>query len=255
MRNQTRRMVRRVSSRILYPPARLVYGLKLRVDGVSLNIEGAEKIPERGPCVIVPRHQDYCDTPFLGMALGQRPDVFPTGVMGDFVGNGLLKAILPLAGAIKIYRPDIDFQRLDREGKRKALTKTRASLEEFDFGLTKGDYMIVFAEENFSIGGMGQLKPGLFSRVADFEKVNARVAFVPVGIEYFYYDRNGVRVKEPPRVVRGIGLSSYMRSNGGGQMSWVDIRFGEPQYRRDEEIKVFMERVRKEIENLSNLRD
>lgn len=252
MKNSTRRLIRRTASRIVYPPARLMYGLNLRLKGIKINVEGAENLPGQGPCIIVPNHQDYYDTPVLGLALGKRPEILQTWIMGDFAGNSLVKSALPLFGAIKIYRPEIDLRELDKTERRTALEKTRASLEEFDFGLQQGDHFVVFAEENFYVGGIGPLKPGFFKRVAQFEADRGeQVAFAPVGIEYKYVNTRGQRLYCRPETTKGVDLSTFMKTVDG-KMIGADIRFGKVLYRGQDGVQHFMERIREEMGFLSN---
>lgn len=254
MKVNERRQWRRYACEQTYPIAELFLGAWLKWQDFKLNVSGIEDLPYRKPCVVVPRHQDYSDVPLLWYAFRQRPEILPTWIMGDFSGNGIVKKITPLFGAIKIYRPPIDFPKLREGDIDEALRVSRETSDEFYHGLSKGDCFVNFAQGSIYVGDVDNFRTGFFSRACRFEEDNGnhlRVAHVPVGMEYYLEDGTSANLISSNNY---RGKLSAAVKEVGGKIDSLDVRFGEPLYRgADEEVRDFMERVRADVKRLSGL--
>ncbi|MBI5803925.1 1-acyl-sn-glycerol-3-phosphate acyltransferase [Candidatus Pacearchaeota archaeon] len=204
------------------------HGLSFFADNFyDFTVEGIENVPRVGPCIILPRHQRYADPLFVGLALREIPEIYPTYVMRPvkLLGSELPTKLLKYLGALPVYRPE-ELRKFDRK-KRTELTekirkKNDLSMAQFEEELSNGGHVIVFPEGRRN-GEMGNLKDKFFKWAVEHERVNShKVSFVPVGISY---SRDGER---------------------------VDIRFGERVYHDGEKgVESLVEKCYEKIRELS----
>ena len=136
-------------------------------DRFHLTVQGVEKIPTTGPCIISSNHQSYLDPLILASLLPQERFVrtFAVGT-SDIFGQGLMRK---LARSIKVVVLDPDAN---------LVPAMRAGA----FGLRQGLALVLYPEGERSIDGT----PKTFKKGAAILSIHLQVPIVPVAIEGFY---------------------------------------------------------------------
>ncbi|PYX49313.1 MAG: hypothetical protein DMG79_09110 [Acidobacteria bacterium] len=136
-------------------------------DRFHLMVQGLEKIPTTGPCIISSNHQSYLDPLILASLLPQERFVrtFAVGT-SDIFGQGLMRK---LARSIKVVVLDPDAN---------LVPAMRAGA----FGLRQGLALVLYPEGERSIDGT----PKTFKKGAAILSIHLQVPIVPVAIEGFY---------------------------------------------------------------------
>jgi 1-acyl-sn-glycerol-3-phosphate acyltransferase len=154
----------------------------------NLAISGMKNIPERGPAILLPKHQYWQDLPILDVFLKKnlfyaaKKELFQHIIIRDF----FLKM-----GAIPI----------DREN-------TIKSLKSFKFIiklLNQDSFLVIFPEGKYVEGRIGQGKKGLLNLILKYNKNkllenNYALPFVPIGITYkfgFFRTKIYLKIGEP----------------------------------------------------------
>jgi len=172
------------------------------VTGCSLRVEGAERLPARGPCVLVVNHASYADTPAL---IGALPVDFLFVAMTEVLG-------WPLVGTFvrRGEHPTVD---------RWHVQQSVADAAAIEARLRQGHSVLFFAEGGFS--GARGLRPF---------RLGAFTAAVAVGAPVVPIALRGTRrvlpadakLPHPARIEVWIG--DPLRAAGTGLAAAVDLR-------------------------------
>ena len=133
-----------------------------------IEIRKEEILPEKGPVIILPKHQYWTDIPILGIVF--TPLLYFVAKK-ELFKYPLIRSYLYLLGGIPV----------DRQ-------QTIRTLNSFKFlvSLLKADEKIViFPEGTYFRNGMGSGKSRLLQMILSFQdELKYSIAFVPVGIRY-----------------------------------------------------------------------
>ncbi|MDP2047073.1 MAG: lysophospholipid acyltransferase family protein [Deltaproteobacteria bacterium] len=135
----------------------------------TLQVEGLEHLPARGPVIICPKHQRWEDIPVIGMALPPLPhyiakvELFRQPVVREFIGA---------LGGVPV----------DRQNPRATLSSFRRLLPL----LTEGAFIVVFPEGTYVTGRVGPGKHRLIQLLLKLQGQEGLgfLPFVPVGVAY-----------------------------------------------------------------------
>jgi 1-acyl-sn-glycerol-3-phosphate acyltransferase len=134
----------------------------------KIEIEKEEILPEKGPVIILPKHQYWTDIPILGIVF--TPLLYFVAKK-ELFKYPLIRSYLCLLGGIPV----------DRQ-------QTIRTLNSFKYliSLLKADEKIViFPEGTYFRNGVGSGKSRLLQMILSFQdELKYRIAFVPVGIRY-----------------------------------------------------------------------
>jgi long-chain acyl-CoA synthetase len=137
------------------------------LDRFHLKVDGLEKLPKTGACIISSNHQSYLDPLILASVLPA--DVFMRAFAvgtSEIFGAGLMRR---LARSIKVMVVDPDAN---------LVPAMRAGA----FGLRQGMALVLYPEGERSIDG----KPKVFKKGAAILSIHLQVPIVPLAIEGFY---------------------------------------------------------------------
>jgi len=129
----------------------------------KIQVAGLENIPEKGPFILLPKHQRWEDIPILGMSI-KRPLYYIA--KHELFKNYLSRWFISSLGGLP----------LDRNYP----SKSRGSLEVMITLLRKGEGVVIFPEGTYSRGKMGSGHFGLIRMI--FSRFS--IPFIPVGINY-----------------------------------------------------------------------
>jgi len=152
----------------------------------DFSVLNREKIPNKGPSVIVMKHQSWVDTLVAGL-ITPRPAYFMgkyelfENLFGDFPGTlfcSFGKFISPFTSWLLGRGGVIP---LDRENPSRIIS----SFKFMKKILKEGEYLVFYPEGRVIKDRMGEFKSGLIRLVLRFQKKSKiRIQFVPVGISY-----------------------------------------------------------------------
>lgn len=137
------------------------------LDRFALKVQGLEKLPKSGACIISSNHQSYLDPLVLASVLPY--DIFMRAFAvgtSDIFGEGLMRR---LARSLKVMVVDPDAH---------LIPAMRAGA----FGLRQGMALILYPEGERSIDG----PPKIFKKGAAILSIHLQVPIVPVAIQGFY---------------------------------------------------------------------
>jgi len=164
--------------------ARLIFYLLFRI-----QVLGLENIPEKGPFIILPKHQRWEDIPILGLVF-QRPlyyiakyELFERPVFNWFLSS---------LGGIPLNR--------------ERPLESRQSLKMMLRLLGDGARVVIFPEGTYYRGKMGPGHAGLLRMI--FSRFD--IPFIPVGIRY---SKKGWRTQVKIAIGRTFGGNSFKNVN------------------------------------------
>jgi 1-acyl-sn-glycerol-3-phosphate acyltransferase len=163
--------------------AQFVFSIFYRIE-----MRKEEVLPEKGPVIILPKHQYWTDIPILGIVF--TPLLYFVAKR-ELFKYPLIRTYLCLLGGIPV----------DRQQTIRTLNSFKAL-----FSLLKADEKIViFPEGTYFRKGMGSGKSRLLQMILSFQdELKYRIAFVPVGIRYG--EREGWRRRVEIRTGHAISV-------------------------------------------------
>lgn len=150
----------------------------------KIEYSGSENIPNKGPILLLPKHQSIEDILIESIFLRKY-----CNRKGNWIMKSSLPGILDYIGGIKIKRPK-DIRKIkNREERRKVIIKARKDNKKIrdyvEFLYKNGEIVVVHPEGTRKKGMMGQLKMELINFTKQIqEKYNMVIPAIPVGIEY-----------------------------------------------------------------------
>jgi 1-acyl-sn-glycerol-3-phosphate acyltransferase len=158
--------------------ARLVFSVFYRIE-----TEMKEALPDRGPVIILPKHQCWTDIPMVSLAFKQLLYFVAKKELFEYP---LIRNYLSLLGGIPVDR--------------KQSIRTLDSFKYLFSLLRAGEKIVIFPEGTYIRGTVGAGKSRLIQMILRFqEELKDRIPFIPVGIQY------GERVGFRRRVAICIG--------------------------------------------------
>jgi 1-acyl-sn-glycerol-3-phosphate acyltransferase len=135
----------------------------------TLQVEGLEHLPARGPAIICPKHQRWEDIPVIGTAL---PPPLNYIAKAELFRQPLVRELLGAWGGVPV----------DRENPRATLSSFRRLLPL----LARGASLVLFPEGTYFVGRVG---PGKYRLIQLLLKLQGQdglgfLPFVPVGLAY-----------------------------------------------------------------------
>jgi len=157
---------------------------------------GIENIPEKGPALLLPKHQSYWDILLEGDLLRKR------GRFANLVMKGSLPSLFKYGGGIPIIRPkDVSKQKTH-------IPKNNREAKEYIEFLCERDEIIIIHPEGTRIkNGMGKIQGGLINHIKKIEEnLGIKIPVIPIGIEY--KDIRNIRSKVNVRVGKSLDLNT-----------------------------------------------
>lgn len=152
-----------------------------------LEIERRGALPDRGPVIILPKHQYWTDIPIVSLSFG--PLLYFVAKR-ELFKYPLVRHYLSLAGGIPVDR--------------KHSIRTLDSFKNLLSLLRAGERIVIFPEGTYFREIVGSGKSRLLQMILRFQKeLNYRIPFIPVGIRY------GKRTRWRRRVEICIGHPLY----------------------------------------------
>ena len=152
-----------------------------------LEIERRGTLPERGPAIILPKHQYWTDIPIVSLSFG--PLLYFVA-KSELFKYPLVRHYISLAGGIPVDR--------------KQSIRTLDSFKNLLSLLQAGERIVIFPEGTYFREIVGSGKSRLLQMILRFQKeLNYRIPFIPVGIRY------GKRIRWRRRVEICIGHPLY----------------------------------------------
>jgi 1-acyl-sn-glycerol-3-phosphate acyltransferase len=143
--------------------ARIVFSFFYRIE-----TEKEEVLPDRGPVIILPKHQYWTDIPIISLTI--RP-LLHFVAKRELFKYPLIRNYLFLLGGIPV----------DRRQTIRTLNSFRSLLSL----LRDGEKIVIFPEGTYFRSGVGSGKSRLLRMILGFqEELQYRIPFVPVGIRY-----------------------------------------------------------------------
>ncbi len=184
----------------------------------SVEYSGYENVPEKGPALILSKHQSLLDIPLEGIMLRR----------AERYGNWVLKESLPgwldVLGGVRYMRPDDvkkqirkEKGRLEDEDKReyrkrliKEMKGYNAASNEYSKWLYKqGEIIVSHPEGTRTKGEMGKMWPDFVNVTRDFSNESGvKIPIIPVGIEYAGWSGFSSRSEIYVRVGKQIDINS-----------------------------------------------
>ncbi len=148
-----------------------------------LEIDRKEILPDRGPAIILPKHQCWMDIPIVSLSF--RPLLYFVAKR-ELFRYPLIRDYLSLLGGIPVDR--------------KQSIRTLDSFKNLLSFLRAGEKIVIFPEGTYFREIVGSGKSRLLQMILGFqEELNGRIPFIPMGIRY------GERVGWRKRVEIRIG--------------------------------------------------
>ena len=152
-----------------------------------LEIERRGAPPDRGPVIILPKHQYWTDIPIVGLSFGPQLHFVAKSELFKYP---LVRHYFSLGGAISVDR--------------KQSIRTLDSFKNLLSLLREGERIVIFPEGTYFREIVGSGKSRLLQMILRFQKeLNTRIPFIPVGIRY------GKRLRWRRRVEICIGHPLY----------------------------------------------
>jgi 1-acyl-sn-glycerol-3-phosphate acyltransferase len=135
----------------------------------TLQVEGLEYLPARGPAIICPKHQRWEDIPVIGTALA--PPLHYIAKV-ELFRNHCMREVLGAWGGVPV----------DRQNPRATLSSFRRLLPL----LAKGAFIVVFPEGTYFSGRVGPGKHRLIQLLLKLQGQEGLgyLPFIPVGVAY-----------------------------------------------------------------------
>lgn len=150
----------------------------------KIECSGSENIPNKGPVLLLPKHQTIEDILIESIFLRKY-----CKRKGNWMMKPSLPGILDYVGGIKIKRPK-DIRKIkNSEERKRVIIKTREDYEKIKdyikFLYKNEEIVVVHPEGTRKKGVMGQLKTELINFTKQIqEKYNMTIPAIPIGIEY-----------------------------------------------------------------------
>ena len=152
-----------------------------------LEIERRGTLPDRGPVIILPKHQYWTDIPIVSLSFGPLLYFVAKKELFRFP---LIRHYLSLLGGIPVDR--------------KQSIRTLDSFKNLFSLLRAGERIVIFPEGTYCREGVGSGRSRLLQMILRFQnELHYRIPFVPVGIRY------GKRIRWRKRVEICIGHPLY----------------------------------------------
>ncbi|MGQ9645949.1 MAG: lysophospholipid acyltransferase family protein [Thermodesulfobacteriota bacterium] len=143
--------------------AKFVFSLLYR-----LEIETKEVLPDRGPAIILPKHQCWMDIPIVSLSF--KPPLYFLAKR-ELFRYPLIRHYLSFLGGIPVDR--------------KQSIRTLDSFKNLLSFLRAGEKIVIFPEGTYFRERVGSGKSRLLQMILGFQKeLNDRIPFIPVGIRY-----------------------------------------------------------------------
>jgi 1-acyl-sn-glycerol-3-phosphate acyltransferase len=173
-------------SPLVFNLTRLVSGLVLPIR-FEVQIRGLDRLPEKGPVLLIPKHQQWWDVPLLGHYV-PRPLYF------------LAKQELFRSPAARYFISRLGGIPVDRQAPLKSLATFRSLVPL----IRQEAFLVLFPEGTYFPGAMGPGKWRLIRLILSFQhkQIWPPLSFLPVGIRYQRTDARGkirveLRIGEP----------------------------------------------------------
>jgi 1-acyl-sn-glycerol-3-phosphate acyltransferase len=143
--------------------ARLVFSIFYQIE-----IEWKEALPDRGPVIILPKHQYWTDIPIVSLSF--KP-LLHFVAKKELFQYPLIRNYLSLLGGIPVDR--------------KQSIRSLDSFKYLLFLLRAGERVVIFPEGTYFREAVGSGKSRLLQMILGFQdELKYRIPFVPVGIRY-----------------------------------------------------------------------
>ena len=143
--------------------ARLVFSIFYQIE-----IEWKEAFPDRGPVIILPKHQYWTDIPIVSLSFKPLLHFVAKKELFEYP---LIRNCLSLLGGIPVDR--------------KQSIRTLDSFKYLLFLLRAGERIVIFPEGTYFREAVGSGKSRLLQMILGFQdELKYRIPFVPVGIRY-----------------------------------------------------------------------
>jgi len=143
--------------------ARLVFSIFYQIE-----IEWKEAFPDRGPVIILPKHQYWTDIPIVSLSFKPLLHFVAKKELFEYP---LIRNCLSLLGGIPVDR--------------KQSIRTLDSFKYLLFLLRAGEKIVIFPEGTYFREAVGSGKSRLLQMILGFQdELKYRIPFVPVGIRY-----------------------------------------------------------------------
>ncbi len=147
-----------------------------------LEIERKEALPDRGPAIILPKHQCWMDIPIVSLSF--KPLLYFVAKK-ELFQYPLIRHYLSLLGGIPVDR--------------KASVRTLDSFKNLLSFLRAGEKIVIFPEGTYFREIVGSGKSRLLQMILRFQEgLNDRIPFIPMGIRYG--ERVGLRKRVEIRI-------------------------------------------------------
>ncbi len=169
-----------------------------------LRVEGQGNIPSRGPCLILPKHQFWTDSPIVGWAVCRPLNYIAKQELFVYPG---VRQFITLLGGIPVNRLHP--------------IKSLDSFRYIDRLLKMGEYIVLFPEGTYYPHTMGEGKYRFIQRLLRFREEMGwhgpqAIPFVPVGISY---DEKKFRTEIKVR----IGQPLYAKEESDGKLFTLSL--------------------------------
>jgi 1-acyl-sn-glycerol-3-phosphate acyltransferase len=182
-----------------------VYNLVKKISALALlpffrlQVIGHDNIPEKGPFLLLPKHQCWEDIPLLAMAI-ERPLYFIAKY--ELFRNPLSRLLLSSLGGLPLNR-----------------LRTSESIQTvkkvFEL-LKKGEAVVVFPEGTYHKQRMGKGHKGLIRMILS----RSVAPLVPLGVNY---SKEGHRIHARIEIGRPVLLESSCGINKGLDLAFMEI--------------------------------
>jgi 1-acyl-sn-glycerol-3-phosphate acyltransferase len=143
--------------------ARLVFSIFYQIE-----IEWKEAFPDRGPVIILPKHQYWTDIPIVSLSFKPLLHFVAKKELFEYP---LIRNYLSLLGGIPVDR--------------KQSIRSLDSFKYLLFLLRAGERVVIFPEGTYFREAVGSGKSRLLQMILGFQdELKYRIPFVPVGIRY-----------------------------------------------------------------------
>lgn len=160
--------------------------------GFQVQIQGVDHLPETGPAVLIPKHQQWWDVPLLGTFI-PRPLYF------------LAKQELFINSLSRFYMSRLGGISIDRKNPLKSLGTFRSLFPL----LKKKSFLVLFPEGTYYRGAVGPGKWRLIQLILRLQQKQALapIPFIPIGIRYSF------KIKSKKRTAVEINIGPALTEN------------------------------------------
>ena len=149
--------------------------------GFQVQIQGLHHLPEAGPAILIPKHQQWWDVPLLGTFI-PRPLYF------------LAKQELFINSFSRFYMSRLGGISIDRKNPLKSLNTFRSLFPL----LRRKSFLVLFPEGTYYRGTMGPGKWTLVQLILRLQEKQTLtpISFIPIGIRYSFKNRRKRKMVE-----------------------------------------------------------